>query len=79
MFSSYNLYIPTALVSVLFCSSIPTSFFILYIYSGMNDINNIQYMYSHNINATAFSELIHYINYNNITFIQNAKHIKLDL
>ena len=29
MFSSYNLYIPTALVSVLFCSSIPTSFFIL--------------------------------------------------
>ena len=27
--SSYNLYIPTALVSVLFCSSIPTSFFIL--------------------------------------------------
>ena len=25
----YNLYIPTALVSVLFCSSIPTSFFIL--------------------------------------------------
>ena len=29
MFSSYNLYIPTALVSVLFCSSIPTSFLIL--------------------------------------------------
>ena len=29
VFSSYNLYIPTALVSVLFCSSIPTSFFIL--------------------------------------------------
>ena len=26
---SYNLYIPTALVSALFCSSIPTSFFIL--------------------------------------------------
>ena len=25
----YNLYIPTALVSVFFCSSIPTSFFIL--------------------------------------------------
>ena len=34
MFSSYNLYIPTALVSVLFCSSIPTSFFILYIKVG---------------------------------------------
>ena len=29
MFSSYNLYIPTALVPALFCSSIPTSFFIL--------------------------------------------------
>ena len=28
-FPSYNLYIPTALVSALFCSSIPTSFFIL--------------------------------------------------
>ena len=43
--------------------------------------NNIQYMYSHNINATAFSELIiiHYINYNNIKcIIQNAKHFKLD-
>ena len=26
---NYNLYIPTALVSALFCSSIPTSFFIL--------------------------------------------------
>ena len=25
----HNLYIPTALVSALFCSSIPTSFFIL--------------------------------------------------
>ena len=32
VFSSYNLYIPTALVSALFCSSIPTSFFILLIY-----------------------------------------------
>ena len=52
----------------------------IYIVACMNDINNIQYMYSHNINATAFSELIHYINYNNIKFIiQNAKHIKLDL
>ena len=29
VFSSYNLYIPTALVTVLFCSSIPTSFLIL--------------------------------------------------
>ena len=29
VFSSYNLYIPTALVSVVFCSSIPTYFFIL--------------------------------------------------
>ena len=48
----------------------------------MKDINNIQYMYSHNINLMlpAFSELIHYINYNNINFIiQNAKHFKLDL
>ena len=40
--SSYNLYIPTALVSVVFCSSIPTSFFIL-LYILKWNVYSIQY------------------------------------